>query len=83
MLKGAPVEWLNHLVGFVEYLKHFVSHVYPTTDNKAFIIMDNQSTHVNIQVVDFARKNHLIILTQPYIAVCSPFKSRYKQDMNN
>ncbi|KAJ8960158.1 hypothetical protein NQ318_003879 [Aromia moschata] len=55
--------------------------------------MDNHATHVNLQVVDFARKNHIIILTLPPhcshrmqpldVAVYGPFKSRYKQAMNN
>lgn len=94
MLKGAPVGakgmanpsgWMTEEI-FVESLKHFVNHVQPTADKKALIIMDNHATHVNLQVVDFARKNHIIILTLPPhcshrmqpldVAVYGPFKSR-------
>ncbi|KAJ8939475.1 hypothetical protein NQ318_022529 [Aromia moschata] len=101
MLKGAPIGtkgmanpsgWMTEEI-FVESLKHFVNHVQPTVDKKALIIMDNHATHVNLQVVDFARKNHIIILTLPPhcshrmqpldVAVYGPFKSRYKQAMNN
>lgn len=95
MLKRAPVGskgmanpsgWMTEEI-FVESLKHFVSHVQPTIDKKALIVMDNHATHVNLQVVEYARKNHIIILTLPPhcshrmqpldVAVYGPFKSRY------
>ncbi|XP_044757612.1 MFS-type transporter clz9-like [Coccinella septempunctata] len=101
MLKGAPVGakgmpnpsgWMTEEI-FVESLKHFSNRVQPTADKKALIIMDNHATHVNLQVVVFARKIHIIILTLPPhcshrmqpldVAVYGPFKSRYKQAMNN
>lgn len=94
MLKRAPVGskgmanpsgWMTEEI-FVESLKHFVSHVQPTIDKKALIVMDNHATHVNLQVVEYARKNHIIILTLPPhcshrmqpldVAVYGPFKSR-------
>ncbi|XP_023019368.2 uncharacterized protein [Leptinotarsa decemlineata] len=73
--------------------KHFVNHVKPMSEDKALIIMDNHITHVNIQVIDFARKNNIIILTLPPhcshrmqpldVAVYGPFKPRYKVALNN
>ncbi|KAK9736294.1 DDE superfamily endonuclease [Popillia japonica] len=73
MLKGAPVGskgmanpsgWMTEEI-FLESLKHFINHVQPTADNKALIIMDNHTTHVNFPVVDFARQNNIVILTLP------------------
>lgn len=94
MLKGAPVGakgmanpsgWMTEEI-FVESLNHFLNHVQPTADKKALIIMDNHATHVNLQVVDFARENNIIILTLPPhcshrmqpldVAVYGPFKAR-------
>lgn len=101
MLKDAPTGskgftnpsgWITEDI-FVESLKHFVNHVKPTSEDKALIIMDNHITHVNIQVIDFARENNIIILTLPPhcshrmqpldVAVYGPFKARYKVALNN
>lgn len=78
---------------FVESLKHFKQHVNPSENNRALFIMDNHVTHVNIKVVEFARENNIIILTlQPHcshrmqpldVSVYGPFKTRYRQAMNN
>lgn len=73
MLKGAAVgsKGIANPSGcmteeiFLESLKHIVKYVQLTTDKKVLIIMNNHTTHVNLQVVDFARNNHIIILTLP------------------
>lgn len=83
--------WMNEEC-FMLALHHFVKHVKPTKENPALILMDNHCTHVNLSVVEFAKKNHLIILTLPPhcshrlqpldVAVYGPFKLRYKIAMN-
>ncbi|XP_030750899.1 uncharacterized protein LOC115878503 [Sitophilus oryzae] len=64
MLKGAtvgskgmvnPSGWMTEEI-FVESLKHFISHVQPTIDKKALIIMDNHASHVNLQVLSVQEK---------------------------
>lgn len=77
---------------FVKALEHFVKHVRPSKENPALILMDNHSSHVNLRVVEFARKNFIIIVTFPPhcshklqpldVAVYGPFKTRYRIAMN-
>ncbi|XP_018357454.1 PREDICTED: uncharacterized protein LOC108757511 [Trachymyrmex cornetzi] len=83
--------WMNEEC-FVSALQHFMKYVNPTEENPMLILMDNHCTHVNVSVIEFARKNHIIILTFPPhcshrlqpldVAVFAPFKSRYKIVMN-
>lgn len=49
----------------VKALEHFVMHVKPSNENPALIVMDNQSSHVNLKVVEFARQNSIILVTFP------------------
>lgn len=77
---------------FVKALEHFVMHIRPSKDNPALILMDNHSSHVNLRVVEFARKNSIIIVTFPPhcshklqpldVTVYGPFKTRYRIAMN-
>lgn len=50
---------------FVKALEHFVIHSRPLKENPALILMDNQSTYVNLIVVEFARQNIIILVTFP------------------
>ncbi|CAK1587284.1 unnamed protein product [Parnassius mnemosyne] len=77
---------------FVNALKHFVMHIRPSKANPALILMDNDSSHVNLRVVEFARQNSIIIVTFPPhcshklqpldVTVYGPFKTRYRIAMN-
>lgn len=83
--------WMNEEC-FLKALEHFVLHVRPSIDNPALILMDNHSSHVNLSVVEFARKNSIIIVTFPPhcshklqpldVSVYGPFKTRYRVAMN-
>ncbi|CAH2101796.1 unnamed protein product [Euphydryas editha] len=77
---------------FVKALEHFMMHIRPSKENPALILMDNHSSHVNLKVVKFARKNSIIIVTFPPhcshklqpldVTVYGPFKTRYRIAMN-
>ena len=83
--------WMNEEC-FIKALKHFVFHVKPSKENPALIILDNHSSHVNLRVVQFARKNSIVIVTFPPhcshklqpldVTVYGPFKIRYRIAMN-
>lgn len=78
---------------FLESLKHFVKHVKPSEVEPALIILDNHQTHITINVILFARQNHLVIITFPPhcshrmqpldVTVFGPFKARYRVSMND
>lgn len=51
---------------FEQYIQHFVKHVKCSKDNPALLILDGHSSHTkNLQMIDFARDNGLIILSIP------------------
>lgn len=87
-----PSGWITEEC-FLEALKHFVNNVKPTKKEPALIILDNHRTHITINVILFARQNHLIILTFPPhcshrlqpldVTVFGPFKARYRASMND
>ncbi|XP_012559336.1 uncharacterized protein LOC101239882 [Hydra vulgaris] len=62
---------LSHVSGwktennFVKAMEHFVSHVKPSENNPALLILDNHISHVNLRVIEFARQHFVKILTFP------------------
>ena len=101
MLNGAPCGsigsanpsgWSNETI-FVQFLHHFVKHVRPSVEKPVLLLMDNHESHVNIQVIDMAKRSGIILLTfHPHTShkmqpldrgVFGPFKSYYNEAMNN
>ena len=73
MLQGAPPGsagathpsgWMTK-ENFLKYLAHFQKHANCSLGNKHLLILDNHDSHVNIEVIDFARANGLVLLTLP------------------
>nr|XP_047129405.1 MFS-type transporter clz9-like [Hydra vulgaris] len=62
---------LSHVSGWmtesniVKAMEHFVSHVKPSENNPALLILDNHISHVNLRVIEFARQHFVKILTFP------------------
>lgn len=50
---------------FLVFLKHFVKHAKPTTENKTLLLLDNHNSHIQIDVIDFCRDNGIILLSFP------------------
>ncbi len=50
---------------FMHWLKHFVSIVKPSKDDKHIIILDGHHSHKTLEVVSFARDNGIELLTLP------------------
>lgn len=78
---------------FLKALKHFVHFVKPSAESPALTVLDNHKTHITINVVLYARKNYIMILTfpphcshrlsPPDVTVFGPFKPRYRASMND
>ena len=50
---------------FLETLKHLREKTYCSVDNKILLIMDNAECHMNIQAVEYAIQNGIVIVTLP------------------
>jgi hypothetical protein len=80
--------WITS-TGFLKWMKEFVNHVHPTEDNPVLLIVDGHSSHKDLEVILFARENHVHMLSLPPHtthmlqpldrAVMKPFKDAYNE----
>lgn len=79
---------------FVKWLKHFISHVKPTAENKVLLLLDGHSTHSkNLDAINIARENNVLLLQLPGhtthrlqpldVAVFKPFQLNYDAAVRN
>ena len=99
LMKGAPPGAISgfHPSGwiqcdlFCQWMKHFASFVKPTAEDPVVLIMDGHYSHTrNLEVINFARENHIIMVCLPPhsthkmqpldIAFMKPFKTFYNQE---
>lgn len=59
-----PSGWSSSEI-FVNFLDHFITHVHPTKENKALILLDNHETHITIEAINKARENGIVMFTIP------------------
>ena len=73
LLKGAPQGskgytsksgWIDSNI-FLQWLFHFKEHACPRVDKKALLILDNHSSHLSLDAINFAKENHIIMLSIP------------------
>ncbi|GBO09301.1 hypothetical protein AVEN_95741-1 [Araneus ventricosus] len=50
---------------FIDWLKHFVKHAKPPTEDPVLLIADNHTSHCSLPAVLFCRENHITCLTFP------------------
>lgn len=50
---------------FVEFLKHFVKFAKPCQQQPVLLILDNHSSHVNLEVINYCRDNSIVLLSFP------------------
>jgi len=70
---GAPPGTLElcyptgYMVGslFLKWMQHFVSYVGATETNKVLLIVDGHSSHKNLEALEFAKANGVILLCLP------------------
>ncbi|XP_036149238.1 uncharacterized protein LOC118647803 [Monomorium pharaonis] len=76
---------------FLIFLAHFIHHAKPTKEEPVLLMLDNHSSHINIEVVNKAKNNNIILFSFPPhcsyrlqpldVGVYGPFKnymSRYQ-----
>ena len=56
--------WMNQEV-FVQYLKHFVKHTRPTEEDPVLLVVDNHSSRMSLEAVEYCWQNHVAMLTLP------------------
>lgn len=56
--------WSNDSL-FLKWLKHFQSYVKATATDPVLLILDNHASHISLEIYDFCRNNHIVILTIP------------------
>ncbi|KAG8328582.1 hypothetical protein J6590_108290 [Homalodisca vitripennis] len=73
LLNGAPTEavmfcsdsgYSNSEI-FLEWLKHFQTHIHSSKDNPVLLVMDNHASHISINAVNFCRDHEIYLLTIP------------------
>ena len=46
-------------------MNHFVKYAKPSKDHKVLLILDNHQTHIDVQVLNYAKENHITLLSFP------------------
>lgn len=86
-----PSGWIQSEI-FTKWFKHFIDHVKPTEEDPVLLVFDGHFTHTrNIDVINIARKNHVIIVCLPPhsshkmqpldVSFMKPFKTFYSQEI--
>ncbi|XP_055902279.1 uncharacterized protein LOC129938634 [Eupeodes corollae] len=101
MLSGAPPAtlglanssgWMNSEC-FVKVMEHFVNFTLSSKENPTLLIMDNHESHINLNALNIAKDNGVVILTLPPhssskmqpldVTVYKPFKTAYNNAIDN
>ncbi|XP_045767598.1 uncharacterized protein LOC123868946 isoform X1 [Maniola jurtina] len=61
---SSPSGWMTEEL-FVVFLKHFHHHVKSTKKNPCLLLLDNDSSHLSIEGLNFAKENGIIMLSFP------------------
>ncbi|GBP09108.1 Jerky protein homolog-like [Eumeta japonica] len=59
-----PSGWMTEEL-FVAFLKHFHNHVKSTKENPCLLLLDNHSSHLSIEGLNFAKENGIVMLSFP------------------
>ena len=50
---------------FLVFIEHFVKHVRPTINNPVLLLLDNHSSHLGIDMLNYAKEHGVILLSFP------------------
>jgi hypothetical protein len=73
LMIGAPLEsigvacesgWMNAET-FLQWLQHFQRHVHSSAARPVLLILDGHSSHKDLKVIEYARDNHIHMLSTP------------------
>lgn len=84
--------WMNSNV-FIQWMKHFVKFVKPTTDRKVLLLLDGHGSHKSLEVIEYAKSHGIILFcfpphcthrVQPLdVSFYGPLNTYYNQALNN
>lgn len=61
---GNPSGWMQEET-FILFLKHFQKHSNASVSNKVLLVLDNHSSHIHINALDFCKLNGIVLLSFP------------------
>jgi hypothetical protein len=59
-----PSGWMTEEL-FIDFLKHFHNHVKSTKKKSCLLLLDNHSSHLSIEGLNFAKENGIVMLSFP------------------
>lgn len=62
--EAQPNGWMNAEL-FLKWMRHFVKYSNPTELNPVLLILDGHASHKDLDVIEFARENHIHMLSTP------------------
>lgn len=62
--EAQPNGWMNAEL-FLKWMGHFTKYSNPTKENPVLLILDGHASHKDLDVIEFARKNHIHMLSTP------------------
>ncbi|XP_033218287.1 uncharacterized protein LOC117173755 [Belonocnema kinseyi] len=87
--EAQPNGWMNAEL-FLKWMKHFVKYSNPTEKDPVLLILDGHASHRDLDVIEFARKSHVHMLSTPPHTThklqpldktfMKPFKSSYNDE---
>lgn len=80
--------WMTN-ENFSEFMVHFIKHAKPSSEHPALLILDNHQSHINLNVINYTKENHVTLLSFPPhcshklqpldVSVYGPFKTYINQ----
>lgn len=61
---GNPSGWMKAEI-FVEFLKHFQKFTNASNSHRILLLLDNHSSHIHIDALDFCKENGIVLLSFP------------------
>ena len=85
--------WMTADLFSEKVLPHFRKHAKPDHENRHLLLVDNHSSHISLEAVEFCRQEGIVMVTfPPYcshrlqpldISVYGPFKAAYNRALND
>lgn len=70
-LNGGPPECMGNASGWVtdeefhQFMQHFIKHVKPSKEHRVLLVLDNHSSHLNVETLNLAKENGVVMLSFP------------------
>ena len=85
--------WITADLFAEKVLPHFKKHAKPDLNNRHLLFVDNHSSHISVEAVEFCRREGIVMVTFPPhcshrlqpldVSVYGPFKAAYNRALND